>query len=481
MPDAAAEGGDVDHGGIRRVRNHAVAPFESVAADALPGGAGIVGAPGRGVEAASVDHLGILRVHRHVVDVLRLLENGLPGGAGVGGQEHASTQIDIGAFLSPGGKVHAPVVARIQSKSGRTGYVLRQTDPFPMLRSVARPIQRAGAALGGLAIAGLGIAGLSLAAPRHHQIERAVLGPSQPPGEWRFALHTVVPERPRFPVVRGLVDTASKAAGVQRPRTGGAGRIEQEVGYRGRGHALVRRPPGLAAVGRDAHTTHERPGIAIPPHLRTRQVVDPAECTPDPPFHLGIEDHPVGCVAPLRGNPVGGRSPGGAAVVAMESADVGVADDEVPGIEGIEVYAVAGSHVQAARGPGIVAHAHGGHRLPGLAPIECAVGAEQVGGIADVRVAGRYAQTPGCVEKDVLPAFERAALDPGRQHVLCRPIRFAVDDSPGASAVDGPADAVGNVLFVLARLHAPESRIGHASVPGGCGDGPEPARGRALR
>src|ERR1017187_8418423 len=73
--------------------------------------------------------------------------------------------------------------------------------------------------------------------------------------------------------------------------------------------------------------------------------------------------------------------------------DVGVADDEVPGIEGIEVHAVAGSHVQAACGPGIAAHAHGGHRLPGLAPIECAVGAEQVGGIADVRVAGRYAQT----------------------------------------------------------------------------------------
>src|ERR1039457_2086818 len=82
VPDAAAEGGDVDHGGIRRVRNYAVAPFESVAADALPGGACIVGAPGCGVEAASVDRLGILRVHRHVVDVLRLLEDGVPGGAG---------------------------------------------------------------------------------------------------------------------------------------------------------------------------------------------------------------------------------------------------------------------------------------------------------------------------------------------------------------------------------------------------------------
>src|SRR5450759_2291577 len=69
MPHAAAVGGDVDHLGIHGVHDHAVAPFECVAADALPGRAAIGGAPGRGVETACVEHAGILRVHRDVVDV----------------------------------------------------------------------------------------------------------------------------------------------------------------------------------------------------------------------------------------------------------------------------------------------------------------------------------------------------------------------------------------------------------------------------
>src|ERR1035438_740750 len=78
-PAPPAVSGDVDHCRIGGVQYHAVAPLEVVAPQAVPGGAAIFGAPGSGIEAARVKNAGILRVHGDVVDVLRVLENGLPG------------------------------------------------------------------------------------------------------------------------------------------------------------------------------------------------------------------------------------------------------------------------------------------------------------------------------------------------------------------------------------------------------------------
>src|SRR5450756_296412 len=233
---------------------------------------------------------------------------------------------------------------------------------------------------------------------------------------------------------------------------------------------MIRRPP---------RSTQSRSSAAS--DVYKRQVVSSAERSPQAPFHLWIEDHPVCGVAPVRGNPVGGRGPGGAAIVALESADVGVADDDVPGIEGVEVHAVVGGHVQAARGPGIVAHAHRVHRLPGLAPVEGAVGAEQIGGITDIRIGRRHTQAPGRVEEDVAPAVQRAGLDPGIYLVLRRLVRLLVNDGPGAPTVSGLADPVERVLRAFAQLHAPETRIGHAGVPLGCGNRLEAARRRSLR
>src|ERR1019366_9585124 len=162
VPNPPAVSGDVDHCRIGGVQYHAVAPLEVVAPQAVPGGAAIFGAPGSGIEAAGVKDAGILRVHGDVVDVLRLLENRLPGGAGVGGQKHASARVDAGAAQTPRGEVHAAWVTWIQGETYRTVDALRQSDLLPVFGRVAGAVE--GSVAPGAA---------ALTAPRHHDIKRA--------------------------------------------------------------------------------------------------------------------------------------------------------------------------------------------------------------------------------------------------------------------------------------------------------------------
>src|ERR1039458_8959914 len=118
----------------------------------------------------------------------------------------------------------------------------------------------------------------------------------------------------------------------------------------------------------------------------------------------------------------------------------------MPGVEWVEMHAVVGGHIEAPGGPGIVARADRVDGFPGPAAVECAVGAEQIGRITNVGIAGREAQAPGRVEEDVAATLLRAAFDPGSNHVLRGPVRLGVDDGPGGAAVGSLADAVEDVF-----------------------------------
>ena len=147
------------------------------------------------------------------------------------------------------------------------------------------------------------------------------------------------------------------------------------------------RASSAAAVGRDRRRRPgSRSGSRAPPHLRARQVVRAAEGAPDEVLHLGVELDPVGGVAPLPRDRRRRADPGLAAVLAAEQADVGVGDEDAPRVEGVEVDAVAGGHVEAAGGPAVLAAALGVDLGPGRAAVQRAVGAEEVGGVADVGV-----------------------------------------------------------------------------------------------
>src|SRR5258708_11514198 len=84
----------------------------------------------------------------------------------------------------------------------------------------------------------------------------------------------------------------------------------------------------------------------MPPHFRARQVMRIAVHTPHAPLYFGIEHEPVGRVHPFAGNSRSGTSPGSAAVFASEQADIGISNEHPLRIEGIEVNAVSGGHVQ---------------------------------------------------------------------------------------------------------------------------------------
>src|ERR1035437_10856431 len=90
VPDAAAEGGDVDLRAILGIYRHAVAPFEIEARDGLPGQAAIGAAPGSGFEAGGVQDARVLRVDGDVVDVLIPFEHAAPACAAIGGEVDAA-------------------------------------------------------------------------------------------------------------------------------------------------------------------------------------------------------------------------------------------------------------------------------------------------------------------------------------------------------------------------------------------------------
>src|SRR5207247_6558076 len=84
----------------------------------------------------------------------------------------------------------------------------------------------------------------ALAAAGHHQVERAVRGPRDPPGE---GLRPFDPRALRGPVpaaVVGAVDPAAERAGPEAARAPRARRVEKDVRDRALRHSRRGRPPG---------------------------------------------------------------------------------------------------------------------------------------------------------------------------------------------------------------------------------------------
>ena len=433
-----------------------MAPLEVEAADAAPRLAPVGGAPRRLIEAAGVERRRAARIERHVVDVLGAREHVAPGGAGVGRDEDPAPRVVLAAGHAPGREVEPLRVRGVDGEGVGPVGARRQLHTGPVLGAVGGAVERAVAVVADAA---------PLAPPRDHQVQRAVAGPRDAPREGLPLREAGVLERPGPPVVGGLVEAVAEAAGVERARARGAGRVEQHVRDRGLGHARVRERPAPPAVGRRSHAALVRVGIGAPPHLGTGQVVGAAEGAPHAPPHVGVEGDPVRGVAPRVGDAHRRADPGLAAVLAAEEADVGVGDEDSPGIERIEVDAVAARDIQASRRPGPRPR-RGVDLGPRLPAVERAVRAKQVGDVADVRVARRGGDVVGRVVPDVAAHLPRPLFDPGSGHVLGRPIGLAVDDAPGLAPVLRLRDAVEEAGRPVAEAEPAEARVGRETVAG---------------
>ena len=104
------------------------------------------------------------------------------------------------------------------------------------------------------------------------------------------------------------------------------------------------------------------------PYSGARQIVRPAECSPNEAALRRIERNPIRRVAPGVRDSLGGALPGSAAIRALEETDVGIVHINVAGIEWIELDPVTGGHIETARRPGL-AYGFGIHLQPGGAAI----------------------------------------------------------------------------------------------------------------
>jgi len=230
---------------------------------------------------------------------------------------------------------------------------------------------------------------------------------------------------------------------------------------------------------------HSEPGVGTTirlraaPHLGARQVVCAAHDGPDAAADGGVELHPVGGVLPLAGHAAaGGAVPAGAGVVAGPEADIGVADEHVARVEGVEVDAVAGGDVDAAGGPVAIRRGIGIGLVPRLAAIGGAQDAAGIGGVDQAGVVGRHGEADGVAR----PSGAETAGEPGVANVVVDrfPVTAGVGGfghSPGGA--DGRAQpAVGDVsdLGMLraggdgggVTLESGQGRIapGHAAIGG---------------
>ena len=462
MPDAAPEGRDVDLRRVVRVGDHAVAPLEVEAADSRPRLAAVGRSPRGLVEAAGVEHIRASRVDGRVVDVLRARQDVAPGGAGVGAQEDAASGVVLASRHPPSGQVEPPGVARVgRQRIGPVG-APRQRHRRPVLRAVGRAVERAVALVADPA---------HLAAAGDDQVERAVAGAADAPGE-RLALRdAVVLQRPRLPVVGRLVEAAAEGAGVKRARPFAARWIEEHVRHRRLRHPRVGQRPAPPAVARDAYAALVRLGIGPAPHLGAGQVVRPAEGAPHASLHVGVEGDPVGRVPPRVGDTDRRSRPRVAAVLAAEEADVRVGDEEPLRVERVEVHAVAAGDVEPARGPARGAARRRMDLVPGLPAVQRPVGAEEVGRVADVGIVGRGRDVVGRVVPDVPSHLPRPLLDPRPVHVLRGPVGLAMDDAPALAAVGRLGDAVEEPGGTFAQPQAPEADVRRQAVAGRGRDG----------
>ena len=457
VPHAPAERCHVDLRRIVHVGDHPVPPLEVEAADPRPRLAPVGGAPGGLVEAARVERVGLTQVDRRVVDMLRAGKDVAPGGAGIRAEEDPAAAVVVAPGHTPCREIEPPRIARVHCERVGTVGAGRQRHPRPVLGAVGGAVERAVELVPDPA---------HLAAPGHDEVERAVARAADAPRERLPLRDAVVLQRPCLAVVGRLVEAAAESAGIERARALRARGVEEHVRHRRLGHARVREPPVAPAVCRDAHPALVGLGIGATPHLGPRQVVRPAEGAPHAPLHVGIEDDPVGRVPPCVGDADGRARPRLAAVVA----DVRVGDEEPLRVERVEVDAVAAGDVEPARGPTGRAARRGVDLVPGLPAVERAVGAEEVGHVADVGIVGRGREVVGGVVPDVAAHLARALLDPRPVHVLRGPVGLAVDDAPALAAVGRLRDAVEEAGGALAQAQAPEADVRGQTVPGRGGD-----------
>src|SRR5881296_3089678 len=137
IPDASPERRDVNHGGIPRVRDHAMAPLEVEASNACPGLASISRTPRRRFESAGVKGAWVAGVDGNVVDVLVTGERVPPGLAAIRRNEDAALDRAVRCFAAPSCQVKAVRVFRIDSDAVRAVDAVRQQDSLPMFCSIA--------------------------------------------------------------------------------------------------------------------------------------------------------------------------------------------------------------------------------------------------------------------------------------------------------------------------------------------------------
>src|ERR1019366_7053823 len=382
VPYAAPVSGDVDPGPIQRVHRHPVSPFEIEFRDAPPGEPAIDAPPGGGFEAGGAQYPGVVGVDGDVVDVLVAIQHPAPGGAAIDGEVNAAINRALLGAAAPGGEVQVRGVARVYGQTIGPVQPGGERHHGPMLRAVGGPVDSAVARIAEPSV---------IAAPRHDQVESAHGIAHHAPGEGLAARDAGIVERPVFAPVGGFEDAAAEAGDVE-----DAGGIAQYMGGGGLRHTGILYAPGASAiVGADhAAAVGLRPRAL--PHLGARQIVRAAHDGPHAAADGGVELHPIGAVFPVaRHAPTGGAVPTGAAGIAGPKADIGVTDEHVTRVEGVEVNAVAGRDVDAVGGPVAIRRAIGVSLVPRLAAIGGAQDAGGIGGINQIGVAWRHAEADG--------------------------------------------------------------------------------------
>ncbi len=137
-------------------------------------------------------------------------------------------------------------------------------------------------------------------------------------------------------------------------------------------------------------------------------------------------------------------------------------------VERVPVDAVGVHHVEPTAHPAVSPHPRRVHLAPAPPPVGGAVGAEEVGRVAEVGIGRGRGEVVGRVEPERV-AFVPALFEPRPLVIRSLPVRLFPDHSPAPAAVRRLRDAV----VLRARGGAPESPqpgVGHEPVAGRGGD-----------
>src|SRR4051812_29096865 len=136
MPDAAAEGGDVNLAASLRIGRHPMAPLEVVPGNCLPGQSAIRAPPCRAFEARRVERTRVFRIDGDVINMLVAIQHSSPGGSTIDREIDAAILRRRTGRPAPRGKVQARWIARIDGESVRAVHSPGQPHSRPMLRAI---------------------------------------------------------------------------------------------------------------------------------------------------------------------------------------------------------------------------------------------------------------------------------------------------------------------------------------------------------